>query len=135
MKKPAARSIAKKTSGPRYWIAVIPKSRVELCVAGNFAMFAHGRHDAVLRVRPGEWLAYYSPRTSLAAGEEVRAFTAIGRFTERDPYETEMSAGRVGWRRDIAWEKKVHEADVYPLLDQLSFITDRQHWGDRKSVV
>jgi hypothetical protein len=40
-----------------------------------------------------------------------------------------MMAGRVGWRRDILWEKKAKQADVYPLLDQLSFIKDRQHWG------
>lgn len=113
----------------RYWIAVIPKSRVEIAVAGGFAMFAHGRHDAVKRTHPGEWLAYYSPRMMLNAGEEVRAFTAIGRFTDREPYETEMMVGRVGWRRDIRWEKKAHEADVYPLLDELSFIKDRQHWG------
>jgi hypothetical protein len=119
----------KAVEGPRYWIAVIPKSRVELAVAGNFAMFAHGRHDAVKRTSAGEWLAYYSPRTTLNAGEEVRAFTAIGRFTDREPYEAEMSAGRVGWRRDIAWQKRTHDADVYPLLDELSFIKDRTHWG------
>jgi hypothetical protein len=118
-----------KSQTARYWIAVMPKSRVELAVAGNFAMFAHGRHDAVKRTSAGEWLAYYSPRVMLNAGEEVRAFTAIGRFTDREPYEAEMGAGRVGWRRDIAWEKKVREADVYPLLDELSFIKDRQHWG------
>ena len=119
----------KAVKGLRYWIAVIPKSRVELAVAGAFAMFAHGRHDAVKRTSSGEWLAYYSPRMTLNAGEEVRAFTAIGRFTEREPYEAEMSAGRVGWRRDIDWQRQAHDADVYPLLDELSFIKDRTHWG------
>src|SRR4051812_22701895 len=96
--------------GVRYWIAVLPKSRVELAVAGGFAMFAHGRHDAVMRTRPGEWLACYSPRVMLSAGDEVRAFTAIGRFTERDPYEAEMADGRAGWRRDISWCQTAREA-------------------------
>ena len=59
----------------------------------------------------------------------MRAFTAIGKFTEREPYEVEMSAGHAGWRRDVAYEKKAREAGVYPLLDQLSFIKDREHWG------
>jgi hypothetical protein len=127
MKKAAAS--ASKSQAARYWIAVIPKSRVELALAGGFAMFAHGRHDAVKRTKSGEWLAYYSPRTMLNAGEEVRAFTAIGRFTNREPYEAEMGGGRVGWRRDIAWRRKMHDADVYPLLDELSFIKDRMHWG------
>jgi hypothetical protein len=120
---------AKVSAGIRYWIAVVPKVHVERGVAGSFAMFAHGRHDAVQRVRPGEWLAYYSPRTLLAGGEEIRAFTAIGRFADREPYETEMGAGRTGWRRDILYESKARDASVYPLLDELSFIRDRAHWG------
>ena len=120
---------ADKPAGPRYWIAVVPKVGVERCLAGGFAMFAHGRHDAVKRTKAGEWLAYYSPRTLLKGGDEMRAFTAIGKFTEREPYEAEMMPGRVGWRRDIAFEKGAREADVYPLLDALSFIKDRTHWG------
>jgi hypothetical protein len=115
--------------GGRYWIAVVPKSRVELAVTENFAMFAHGRYDAVKRTRAGDWLAYYSPRTVLKGGEEVRAFTAIGRFAEREPYEVEMSAGHIGWRRDFVYERQAREAGIYPLLDQLSFIKDRAHWG------
>jgi hypothetical protein len=102
---------------------------VDLAVAKNFAMFAHGRQEAVMRTHAGDWLAYYSPRTVLRGGEEVRAFTAIGRFAAREPYEAEMSGGHMGWRRDIAYEKEAREADVYPLLDELSFIKDREHWG------
>ncbi len=113
----------------RYWIAVVPKVGVERCLAGGVAMFAHGRFAPVNRVQPGDWLAYYSPRTVLKGGDEVRAFTAIGKFKDRAPYEAEMMPGRVGWRRDIAFEKTAKEAGVYPLLDQLSFIKDRQHWG------
>ena len=113
----------------RFWIAVVPKEPVGRAVAGGFAMFAHGRHEAVKRVGPGDWLAYYSPRTLLKGGEEVRAFTAIGRIADREPYEAEMRAGHVGWRRDIAYEAKAREAGVYPLLDELSFIKDRAHWG------
>jgi hypothetical protein len=118
-----------KSAPQRYWIAVVPKSRVENCVAGGFAMFAHGKHDAVLRLKPGDWLAYYSPRTVLKGGDEVRAFTAIGRIAAGEPYQAELAEGRTGWRRDIAYEKNGAEAGVYPLLDELSFIKDRQHWG------
>ena len=107
----------------------MPKSRVDLAVAESFAQFAHGRHSAVLKVKPGDWLAYYSARTVLKGGEEVRAFTAIGKIVDREPYQVEMGAGHVGWRRDIAYAKKAEPADVYPLLDRLSFIRDRTHWG------
>jgi hypothetical protein len=113
----------------RFWIAVVPKVGVSRAVAGGFAMFAHGRREAMERVQAGDWLAYYSPRTLLKGGDEVRAFTAIARIAEREPYEVEMSAGHAGWRRDAAFEKGAREAGIYPLLDQLSFIKDRQHWG------
>jgi EVE domain len=120
---------AKKPEGPRYWIAVIPKTFVERARAGGFAGFAHGRYQAVIRVHPGDWLVYYSPRTLLKGGDEVRAFTAIGKIAEREPYEAEMRPGTVGWRRDIAYEKGAREAGIYPLLDKLGFIKDREHWG------
>jgi hypothetical protein len=119
----------KTPAGPRYWIAVVPRAGVERCLAAGFAMFAHGRRDAIMRTQPGEWLAYYCPRTLLKGGEEVRAFCAIGRFADREPYETELMPGRVGWCRDIAFQADAHEAGVYPLLDRLSFIRDRAHWG------
>jgi hypothetical protein len=112
-----------------HWIAVVPKVGVDRCLAGGFAMFGHGRHAAMKRTSAGDWLAYYSPRTLLKDGEEVRAFTAIGKFTTRDPYEVEMGEGRVAWRRDIKFEKPARPAGVYPQLDALSFIRDREHWG------
>ena len=112
----------------RTWIGVAAKAHVERGVSGGFCMFSHGRHEAVKRVRPGDWLAYYSPRTELEGGREVRAFTAIGRVVEREPYQAEMSAGRLGWRRDVAYAE-AREADIYPLLPKLSFIKDPAHWG------
>jgi hypothetical protein len=120
--------MAKAADAPRYWIAVVPKAHVDRALAGGFAMFSHGRRAAIMRVRPGDWLACYSARTLLKGGEEVRAFTAIGRIAAREPYEVETSGGHPGWRRDIVYEK-ARPADVYPLLDELSFIRDRQHWG------
>ena len=80
----------------RYWIGVAAKAHVERGVAGAFCMFSHGRHDAVKRVRPGDWIAYYAPRTELEGGDAVRAFTAIGCVAEGEPYEAEMGAGRAG---------------------------------------
>ncbi len=112
----------------RYWIGVAAKAHVERGVAGAFCMFSHGRHDAVKRVRPGDWIAYYSPRTELEGGDAVRAFTAIGCVAEGEPYEAEMGEGRAGWRRHVDYAKG-RDADIYPLLPRLSFIKDPAHWG------
>lgn len=112
----------------RTWIGVAAKAHVERAIAGGFCMFSHGKHAAVKRVNPGDWLAYYSPRTELEGGDPVRAFTAIGRVAEGEPFEAEMGAGRLGWRRAAAYEE-CRDADIYPLLPRLSFIKDPAHWG------
>jgi hypothetical protein len=91
-------------------------------------MFAHGKHEAVKRVRPGDWIAYYSPRTEMKGGDEIRAFTAIGRVKSGEPYEAAMTAERSGWRRDVDYAN-AQPAGVYPLLGRLSFIKDPAHWG------
>jgi hypothetical protein len=112
----------------RFWIGVAAQAHVARGVRGGFCMFAHGKHDAVKRVRPGDWVAYYSPRTEMNGGEEVRAFTAVGRVKAGEPYQVAMAADRLGWRRDVDY-LKARQANIYPLLEQLSFIKDRAHWG------
>jgi hypothetical protein len=93
-------------------------------------MFAHGKHEAVKRVRPGDWIAYYSPRSEMGRGEEVRAFTAIGRVTDGEPYQAAMGENRFGWRRDVNYAD-ARPADIYPLLGSLSFIRDPGALGRR----
>ncbi len=114
--------------GARFWIGVAALAHVERGVAGGFCMFSHGRHEAVKRVRPGDWIAYYSPRTEMAGGEELRAFTAIGEVKAGEPYPAEMGPGWTGFRRDVDY-LAVEPAAIRPLLPKLSFITDPAHWG------
>ena len=110
------------------WIGVAAGMHVEIAVRDRFAMFSHGRHDAVKRVRPGDWVAYYSPREGMKDGAELRAFTAIGTVLDGDPAEREMMAGLTGWYRNMRW-LDAEPAGIYPLLDRFSFVKDRQHWG------
>ncbi|MBL8582489.1 MAG: EVE domain-containing protein [Rhizobiaceae bacterium] len=110
------------------WVGIAAADHVAIGVAEGFAMFAHGRHSAVKNVLPGDWVAYYSPRQRMKECAEVRAFTAIGRVLPGEPREREMLPNMTGWYRGVAW-LEARPADVYPLLDRFSFVTDRQHWG------
>jgi hypothetical protein len=98
--------MARQSEGLRYWIAVVPKSRVEIAFAGNFAMFAHGRDSAVVRV------GLHRRRTD-----------------SRSRAQVEVAAGQLGWRRAIAYDMGAHDGDVHPLLEERSFIKDGTHWG------
>jgi len=113
---------------PTCWIGVVARSHVMAGAAGGFVMFAHGKHTAAQRVQPGDVFAYYSPTETLGGADKVRRFTAIGRILPGEPQTTQMTPEVTGWQRRAEYWASA-EADIYPLLPQLSFITDPGHWG------
>ncbi|HUQ41675.1 MAG TPA: EVE domain-containing protein [Candidatus Limnocylindrales bacterium] len=111
----------------RYWVGVSAGDHVDKGRDGGFVMFAHGKHDTVNKLSPGDRFAYYAPMTGMNAGDVIRKFVAIGEILDEAPAERVMRGG-TGWSRPARYFK-ASPADVYPLLDKLSFIHDRQHWG------
>jgi hypothetical protein len=111
-----------------HWIGVASGNHVAAASQSGFAMFAHGRHEAAMKVQPGDWVTYYSPRKGMNEGAELRAFTAIGRGLAGEAAEREMRPGMTGWYRLMRW-LDARPADIYPLLEKFSFVTDRRHWG------
>lgn len=117
------------TSGQRrYWIGVVSASHVKLGVLGGFAQLCHGKSAPLRQMRPGDWLIYYSPRTDMAKGEALQAFTAIGQVADEHVYEYQMSESFVPFRRNIRYSE-CHEVKIADLLDQLSFTRGNRNWG------
>jgi hypothetical protein len=115
-------------SKTRYWIGVVSRNHVENGVACGIAQVCGGKAYPLKRMKPGDWLIYYSPRTDREGGEAVQAFTAIGRVAGDEVYQFAMSETFVPFRRDINY-LPYEEAEIKPLLAQLSFIKDKQRWG------
>ena len=112
----------------RYWIGVASRDHVARGVAGGFCQLGHGKASAVGRLKPGDWIAYYSPRSQLEGGETVQAFTAIGRVKPGEPYAGNMGNGFAPVRRDVAF-LDAREAPIRPLIDTLGFIRNKKAWG------
>jgi hypothetical protein len=113
---------------PKYWIGVASRAHVRAGVAGGFCQLGHGKHEPVKRLRPGDFIAYYSPREALQEGPPVQAFTAIGEIKPREPHLVEMSPTFQAYRRDVTWWD-ADEAPIAPLVGRLSFIKDPARWG------
>ena len=71
---------------------------------------------------------FYSPKTVYQDGEPLQAFTAIGQIRDDELYQVEMAPGFVPWRRNVDFQDCV-ETPIRPLIDDLSFIVDKTHWG------
>jgi EVE domain len=110
------------------WVNTISRDHVRLGVAGGFTQAGHGRATGLKRLQPGDWLAFYSPKTSLEGGQPLRAFTALGRVADDDLYQVEMRPGFTPWRRNVEFVACM-EAPIAPLIDRLSFIKNKRRWG------
>ncbi|MEO8753326.1 MAG: EVE domain-containing protein [Casimicrobiaceae bacterium] len=110
-----------------YWIGVVSKDHVAIGVAGGFTQLNHGKAGPLERMHEGDGFAFYSPRTAYPAGGALQAFTAIGRVRNGAIFQADACEFRP-FRRAITY-LPAHEAPIKPLIDELSFIRSKQHWG------
>ena len=111
-----------------HWIGVASRSHVHIGRAGGFVQMNHGKAAGVRRLKAGDGVVMYSPRTDYPDGDVLQAFTAIGRVRGGVAYQVEMFPGFVPWRVDVDFVE-AHDAPIRPLITQLSFIRDPHHWG------
>jgi hypothetical protein len=111
-----------------HWIGVVSRSHVLIGVKGGFVQLEHGKQAPLRRMHAGDMLAMYSPRESYPEGAALRAFTAIGVVRTGEVYQVKMSADFEPYRVDIEFFPCV-DAPVAPLIERLSFIRSKKHWG------
>jgi hypothetical protein len=112
----------------RYWIGVASKEHVQRGVLGGFAQVCHGKAGPLNLMREGDWIVYYSPTIKFGQKGPCQSFIAIGKIKDGDAYPFSMSEDFIPWRRDVSFVKS-KETPIQTLLNELSFIKDKQKWG------
>lgn len=111
-----------------YWIGVVSRSHVQVGVNGGFVQLNHGKKAPLQRLTAGDMLAMYSPRESYPDGPALQAFTAIGTIKSGEVYQVEMSPEFKPYRVDVEF-CNCKAAPIKPLVEYLSFIRSKTHWG------
>ena len=111
-----------------FWIGVVSRAHVQIGVRGGFIQLNHGKRAPLQRLKAGDMLAMYSPRTEYPDGEPLQAFTALGTVVTGDVYQVEMTPDFKPYRVDVCFHP-CNESAIRPLVDRLSFIRDKTHWG------
>ena len=107
---------------------MVSRSHVQRGVEGGFIQLNHGKKAPVQRLKAGDRLALYSPRTDYPNGQPLQAFTALGVVATGQVYQVEMSAEFKPYRVDVGF-LPCQEAPIKPLVERLSFIKSKTHWG------
>lgn len=113
-----------------FWIGVASADHARGGRDGGFAQLGHGKHIAVKSLKKGDWIAYYSPREGMGAGDPVQSFTTIGRVTSDAPYRAEQAMDFNPYRVDVDYLKEARPAPIRPLLNALHLTrTHPDNWG------
>ena len=111
-----------------YWIGVVAKDHVALGVAGGFTQLNHGKAGPLERMHAGDGFAFYSPRTAHPDGAALQAFTAIGRVRDGRVYQADVAPDFTPFRLAVDYLPAT-VAPVKPLIEALTFIRSKAHWG------
>lgn len=113
-----------------FWIGVVSYEHVRWGVEQGIAQLNHGKRAPLARMHQGDWLIYYSPRTSYPSGTPLQAFTAIGQITSEEPYQVTLSDDFQPFRHNARY-LPARQVLVQEVLADLAFLPDKQHWGAR----
>jgi predicted RNA-binding protein len=112
----------------KYWIIVASKDHVQRGLAGGFIQANHGKATPLKRMQSGDWVVFYSPKIEYDKPEKCQCFTAIVRVVEDEVYQHDMGGGFIPFRRKVQFLPS-NDISILPLIDDLSFIKDKTHWG------
>ena len=111
-----------------YWVGVASRDHVLAAVRGGFCQLNHGKEGPLKRLAPVDRILYYSPRTEMRAGQPLRAFTAVGRILDDEPYQVAQTEGFKPYRRKVHYFE-AHDAEIKPLLEKLLVTRGNSGWG------
>lgn len=112
----------------KYWITVVSKDHLRRGIEGGFMQANHGKQAPLKKIRPDDWVVFYSPKLSIKGDEKLQAFTAIGQAVDDVVYQHRMSPDFIPYRRNISY-CDCREVPIAPLVGELEFILNKSSWG------
>ena len=112
----------------KYWIIVASKDHVQRGLAGGFIQANHGKAAPLKRMLTGDWVIFYSPKLEYDRAEKCQCFTAIVRVVDDEVYQQDMGNDFIPFRRKVQFLPS-KDVSILPLIDELTFIKDKTHWG------
>lgn len=107
------------------WLGVVSADHVRRGVSLGIAQLGHGKRSGLARLRRGDWLIYYSPKTSMRDGEPLKQFTAIGEVVDDEIWQADEGSFQP-FRRHIRYLRDARPVAVADLdLD----LTSQPNWG------
>jgi len=112
----------------KYWIIVASKDHLQRGIKDGFIQANHGKAAPLKRMRQGDFVIFYSPKLEFEKPEKLQCFTAVCKMIDENIYQQDMGGGFVPFRRNAKF-LPAQDVSILPLINELTFIKDKTHWG------
>lgn len=112
----------------KYWCIVASKDHVKTGLQEGIAQACHGKAAPLRRMRPGDYVVFYSGKTYFGKPDKCQAFTAVGMIADEEVYQFRMSEDFCPFRRKVNFFPS-KDLPIVPLIPALSFIQNKKNWG------
>jgi Protein of unknown function DUF55. len=112
----------------KYWINTVSKDHVLIGKKNGIVQANHGKLLPLKRLKVGDRIIFYSPKTSFENGEPLKAFTAVAEIIDEKIYQVELSDDFKPYRINARYED-CNEVKIEPLIEKLNFIRNKKSWG------
>ena len=112
----------------KHWIIVASKDHLQRGIAGGFIQANHGKAAPLKRMHMDDWVIFYSPKLEYDKPDKLQCFTAICRIVDETIYQQDMGDGFIPFRRKVQF-LPAKDVSILPLINDLTFIKDKTHWG------
>lgn len=113
---------------PKYWIIVASKDHVETGIHEGIAHACHGKAAPLKRMKPNDFVIFYSGKKKFGQPDKCQEFTAIGQVADEEIYSHQMTPDFYPFRRKIDFIENTC-ISILPLINDLEFIYNKKSWG------
>jgi len=120
---------------PNYYIICVSLDHCEIGVAEGFTQANHGKSSSLKLLNKGDKIVIYSSKYKLLSRKEslkenkLQAFTAVGEILDDTPYLVDVPSNLKPFRRKVSYIKNAKNTPIFPLIEKLKFIKDKDNWG------
>lgn len=112
----------------QFWVVVVARDHALFGIQTGILQANHGKAAPLHRMRPGDGVLIYAPKLIFGQNEPCQRFVALGTIADEPVYQAEVTPDFKPFRRRVIYESVV-ETPIQPVIEQLSFITDKKRWG------
>ena len=118
-------------SSPRCFIGVVSLEHATTGYNLGFTQACNEKKAPLSKMNKGDWFVQYSPKLALSSKTPYQKFSYIGTVATGNVYQVEMASDFKPFRLDIDYlpSEQAQHAPIKPLINRLSFITNKDKWG------